>query len=210
MTRLLIIKTLCAGLVLAGTAFIAPVQAQFIPGLSKTETEDFGNGLYAFRYNAYRNIFIVTDDGVIATDPLDVKAAEALRQEIAKITDKPVKYVAYSHSHWDHITGQPWNGVEVVEENVLILKPWDLRGTPFHNKTRNGITYSQFADDKRTATKAGETDEQQWIIPSYHADDIIFAVTGVVGGIDVQGVNLLAEDATWMDINAAGRQWAKV
>jgi hypothetical protein len=64
-----------------------------------------GDGLYAFRYNAYRNIFLVTDEGVIATDPLGVKEAAALREEIAKITDQPVKYVAYSHSHWDHVTG---------------------------------------------------------------------------------------------------------
>jgi len=69
------------------------------------ETEKLADGLYTFRYGGYRNIFIVTDAGVIATDPLNAKAAAALREEIAKVTDQPVKYVAYSHSHWDHAAG---------------------------------------------------------------------------------------------------------
>ncbi len=101
------IKALCCFALLAtlGLFSIATQAAQFIPGIALTETEDLGNGLYAFRYGPYRNIFIVTDDGVIATDPLGSKEAELLRQEIAKITDKPVKYVAYSHSHWDHASG---------------------------------------------------------------------------------------------------------
>jgi len=82
-----------------------PAAAQFIPGISLIETEDLGDGLYAFRYGPYRNIFIVTDAGVIVTDPLDVKAAQPLREAIARLTDQPVRFVAYSHSHWDHASG---------------------------------------------------------------------------------------------------------
>jgi len=69
------------------------------------ETERITDNLYSFRHTFYRSIFIVTDDGIIATDPLAVEAGPILRQEIGKITDKPVKYVAYSHSHWDHAAG---------------------------------------------------------------------------------------------------------
>ena len=96
-------KTLCMTFALLSLA--VPASAQFIPGVALIETEDLGDGLYAFRYGPYRNIFIVTDDGVIATDPLSVKAAQSLRESIAAVTDKPVKYVAYSHSHWDHASG---------------------------------------------------------------------------------------------------------
>lgn len=76
-----------------------------MPDVPLTETESFGNGLYAFRWGPYRNIFVVTDEGVIATDPLGVGAAEAYRAAISEVTDKPVKYVLYTHSHWDHIAG---------------------------------------------------------------------------------------------------------
>jgi glyoxylase-like metal-dependent hydrolase (beta-lactamase superfamily II) len=101
MHRILYFFALC----LLPFASTGPVHAQFIPGISLMETEDLGGGLYAFRYGPYRNIFIVTDEGVIVTDPLDVKAAGPMREEIAKVTDQPVKYVAYSHSHWDHARG---------------------------------------------------------------------------------------------------------
>jgi glyoxylase-like metal-dependent hydrolase (beta-lactamase superfamily II) len=69
------------------------------------ETEQVAENVYAFRYSFYRNIFIVTDEGVIATDPLSVEAGPIMREEIRKITDKPVKFVAYTHSHWDHAAG---------------------------------------------------------------------------------------------------------
>ena len=90
---------------LACLLLAVPASAQFIPGIELVETEDLGDGLYAFRYGPYRNIFIVTDEGVIATDPLDVKANEPLQAAIASVTDLPVKFVAYSHSHWDHASG---------------------------------------------------------------------------------------------------------
>jgi glyoxylase-like metal-dependent hydrolase (beta-lactamase superfamily II) len=64
-----------------------------------------GDGLYLFRWWVYRNIFIVTDDGVIVTDPMNPKAAKLLQSETRKITDKPVRYVLYSHNHHDHISG---------------------------------------------------------------------------------------------------------
>lgn len=67
--------------------------------------QNIGNGLYVFRWWVYRNIFIVTDDGVIVTDPMNPKAAKLLQSEIRKVTDKPVKYVVYSHNHHDHISG---------------------------------------------------------------------------------------------------------
>jgi glyoxylase-like metal-dependent hydrolase (beta-lactamase superfamily II) len=42
---------------------------------------------------------------VIATDPIEPKAAALLREEIRKLTPLPVKYVVYSHQHWDHVRG---------------------------------------------------------------------------------------------------------
>ncbi len=69
------------------------------------EVEKIADDIYGFRYTVYRSVFIVTKDGVIATDPINPEAAVILREQIRAITDQPVKYVAYSHSHWDHISG---------------------------------------------------------------------------------------------------------
>ncbi len=69
------------------------------------QTTKISDSLYMFSQGGTRNIFIVTDEGVIVTDPINAVAAKTLRAEIAKITDRPVKYVVYSHEHWDHILG---------------------------------------------------------------------------------------------------------
>lgn len=67
--------------------------------------KQIGDGLYVFRWWVYRNLFIVTDEGVIVTDPMNPKAAKLLRNEIRHLTDQPIKYVVYSHNHHDHISG---------------------------------------------------------------------------------------------------------
>lgn len=83
-------------------ASLAIAQSQQKPQFDTTEVAD---GVYSFRFMFHRSLFIVTDDGVITIDPLNPKAAQILMAEIKNVTDKPVKYVLYSHEHWDHIAG---------------------------------------------------------------------------------------------------------
>lgn len=75
------------------------------PGIAQTELEQLAGDLYAFRYGPYRSLFMVTDEGVIATDPISPEAASQYRAAIASVTEQPVKYVVYSHAHWDHARG---------------------------------------------------------------------------------------------------------
>lgn len=80
--------------------------AQAVPGFMKfQETERLAGGTYAFRQGAYRSLFVVGENGVAITDPVSTVYAKAFREEIAKVTDRPVRYVVYSHSHWDRIGG---------------------------------------------------------------------------------------------------------
>ncbi|SCA56039.1 Metallo-beta-lactamase family protein [Candidatus Terasakiella magnetica] len=98
---------------LVGLMFSGLASATSVPPVSEPiggeqwghSVKKVGNGIYVFRWWVYRNVFIVTDEGVIVTDPLNPKAAKLLKNEIRKITDKPVKYVVYSHNHHDHISG---------------------------------------------------------------------------------------------------------
>jgi len=112
------------------------------------ETEQITDELYAFRYQFYRSIFLVTDEGVIASDPLNVEAGKILAQEIARVTDQPVKYVAYSHSHWDHIAGgQPFKdqGAKfVAQENCAR----NLRENPNPDVVPADITFDAFYEIK--------------------------------------------------------------
>jgi glyoxylase-like metal-dependent hydrolase (beta-lactamase superfamily II) len=78
---------------------------QSAAGMTGFDTTKLSDDLYSFRWQGTRNIFMVTPEGVIATDPISVTAAKTLRAEIRKVTNQPVKYVVYSHQHWDHALG---------------------------------------------------------------------------------------------------------
>jgi glyoxylase-like metal-dependent hydrolase (beta-lactamase superfamily II) len=92
--------------VLTTVTFPVHAQAPASPVFSTTKV-DGTDGVYIFRYQGHQAMFIVTPDGVIATDPIGERrpAAAALIAEIRKITQAPIKYVVYSHSHFDHIAG---------------------------------------------------------------------------------------------------------
>ena len=99
------IHGMIAGLSMAGalalpTAFAA-AQAP-TPQFDLTKVTD---NVYSFRFLIHRAMVVVTSDGVIVTDPINSVAAKNMMDEIKKITDKPVKFVLYSHNHWDHVAG---------------------------------------------------------------------------------------------------------
>ncbi len=71
-------------------------------------TTKVADNVYVFRYGGHQSMFVVTPAGVLATDPiayLRPQAAQAYIDEIRKITAAPIKYLVYSHHHYDHIAG---------------------------------------------------------------------------------------------------------
>jgi glyoxylase-like metal-dependent hydrolase (beta-lactamase superfamily II) len=78
------------------------------PPLFATRKVDGTENVYIFRYQNHQSMFVVTSAGVIATDPIGLRRPQAVTtyiEEIKKVTSQPVKYVIYSHSHYDHIAG---------------------------------------------------------------------------------------------------------
>lgn len=95
--------------VLAAVAFAAPTQAQQPqrPQIQTTKVDGTDN-VYIFRNGNHQAMFVVTKDGVIATDPVAYGRPTGGQQyvdEIRKITQAPIKYLIYSHHHYDHIAG---------------------------------------------------------------------------------------------------------
>ena len=91
----------------ATTAKPAPAAAAATPA-QRFETRKITDNVYIFRYDGHQSMFVVTPAGVIATDPIALRrpaAAQAYIAEIRKITPAPIKYVIYSHHHYDHIAG---------------------------------------------------------------------------------------------------------
>lgn len=69
------------------------------------EIEQLVGNLYRARSNNHYTVFLVTQDGVVLADPINLDFAEWLKAEILERFDEDVKYVLYSHHHWDHASG---------------------------------------------------------------------------------------------------------
>ena len=96
-------KKILVLLVLLLAAFAAAAQQS-----PPFETRKLTDNAYLFRYGGHQSLFVVTSDGVIATDPiafLRPVAAATYIAEIRKITQAPIKYLIYSHHHYDHASG---------------------------------------------------------------------------------------------------------
>src|SRR5262245_3695633 len=94
-------------LVAACLAVVAYAQQPAPPPFATTKVEGTDN-VYIFRYGNHQSMFVVTDAGVIATDPIGYGRPQAVVtyvDEIHKVTSQPIKYVVYSHHHFDHIAG---------------------------------------------------------------------------------------------------------
>lgn len=69
------------------------------------QTIQVAPGLYSFGAGWSFNAFLVTDDGVVVMDSFDKDFAKASLEAIREVTDRPIKYLIYSHNHYDHIGG---------------------------------------------------------------------------------------------------------
>jgi glyoxylase-like metal-dependent hydrolase (beta-lactamase superfamily II) len=116
-------------------------------------------------------MFVVTSAGVIATDPIAYAHREAANiyiEEIRKVTDKPIKYLIYSHHHYDHIAGgQPFKdaGAKIIahkkaKERLAALKD---PATPLPDETM----------DKKKVIKLGDTTLELTYHGLNHSDSTI-------------------------------------
>ncbi|MCP5143934.1 MAG: MBL fold metallo-hydrolase [Gammaproteobacteria bacterium] len=62
--------------------------------------------LYRASNGFWHGIFLVTNAGIVLVDPLNPRFATWLKGELAqRFPGIAVRYVIYSHSHWDHVEG---------------------------------------------------------------------------------------------------------
>ena len=135
----------------------APVAAPPPPPTATTKVTD---NVYIFRYVGHQSMFIVTPAGVIATDPIsERRPAKPYIDAIRAVTKAPIKYVIYSHSHFDHIAGgQPFKdlGAKFIaqrnaKERIQELKPADV------------VVPDQVVDGKSVISLGGETLELLYV-----------------------------------------------
>src|SRR5678816_4956774 len=95
--------TWLAALVATLLTTLTVVQAQ--PRGPAREIIPLTGDLYRARNGNWYTIFLVTRDGIILGDPINPAFATWLKEELGKRFKVPVRYVVYSHSHFDHASG---------------------------------------------------------------------------------------------------------
>ena len=81
------------------------------------EIVELDTGVYARLHEGLTNSgIIIGDDSVLVIDSLRMPSfARSLVEDVRKLTDKPVKYVIDTHSHWDHC----WGNQEFPEAAII-------------------------------------------------------------------------------------------
>ncbi len=76
------------------------------PNLEPVWTIEHLNGaVYRAMSNNAGTAFMVTDEGIVLADPINPEFAAWLKEEFDRRFGVPVKFVIYSHYHWDHASG---------------------------------------------------------------------------------------------------------
>ncbi len=104
MHRLLLTLLTCSLICPQAWSQAQPAAAQ-APQIQVTKITD---NVYTFRNQNSLSMFIVTNEGVIVTDPVGYGRPQGGAQylaEIRKVTNQPIRYLVYSHHHFDHIAG---------------------------------------------------------------------------------------------------------
>ena len=157
-------------------AFALPAAAQQEAKRSITE---LGPNLYRFQNNFHFSVFLVTDEGVIATDPINAEAAAWLEEEIRTRFGKEIVYAVYSHDHADHISGG-----EVWDDTAVIVAHENARQTIIDAKRPTAVPELTFSDSL-TLHLGGQVVELHYvgrnhsdnmIVMNFPAQRVLFAV----------------------------------
>ena len=92
-------------------------------------------------------MFIITPEGVIVIEPVNVDHSKAMLASIREKTSSPIKYVLFSHNHWDHSKGgQVWKdeGAALMahEEAASFMKNNPTKDLVVPNLTWSGQNFS--------------------------------------------------------------------
>src|SRR4051812_48157929 len=144
------------------------------PPQTSTKKVDGTENVYIFRYGGHQSMFVVTPQGVIAADPISyLRPAKPYIDAIKAVTDKPIRYVIYSHHHYDHIAGgKPFKDLGATfiahrraKERLLELKKQNAL-------LPDVVLPDQVIDNKETIT-LGDTKLELIYLGRNHSDDSI-------------------------------------
>jgi len=142
--------------------------------------------VYRFRNDGHYSVFMVTPEGVIATDPISPEAAAWLNAEIKARFNQDVKYVLYSHDHWDHVSG-----AAAFPEATIIAH---ANAVPHIEASDRPIKLPDITFSSELELKLGGKTIHVYFLGDGHSDNLVYMVfpdEKILFGVDSIAVNRL-------------------
>ena len=124
--------------------------------------------LYRFQNNFHYSVFLVTDEGIIVTDPINADAARALKAHIADNFGLPIKYLIYSHDHADHISG----GEVFADDGAVVVAHENTKSDIIGENRPTAVPDITFSD-KLTLELGGKTVELIYVGKNHSDNSIV-------------------------------------
>ena len=142
------------------------------PATAVTKVDGTDN-VYIFRNQNHQAMFIVTPAGVIATDPVAYGRPTGGQQyidAIRSVTSQPIRYLVYSHHHFDHIAG----GRAFKDAGATIVAHRRVRErlAPI-NDPHTPLPDEVFGDEGRTLSLGGTTVELRYLGLNHSDSNIV-------------------------------------
>ena len=161
----------------------------------KREITHIAGDLYRFQNKFHFSVFLVTPEGVIATDPINADAAAWLEAQIRERFGQEIRYLVLSHDHADHSAGG-----EVFADTATVVAHERAKRTIIGEKRPTAVPEITFSD-RMTIELGGKTVEL--IYPGLsHSDNLIvmhFPAERAVFTVDMISVKRLP----YRDLNDA-------
>ena len=129
-------------------------------------TRPIADGVYIFEYRGYQSMFVVDPQGVVVTDPISPDTAKVYLAEVRKVTRAPIRYVVYSHHHYDHIAG----GAVFKEAGATFVSHRNAKAQLERLKNPAVVLPDRLVDEKGSLT-VGRTRVELFYMGRNHSDN---------------------------------------
>lgn len=195
---------------LAASVWAAPAAAQqpVPPAPAPFATTKVTDNVYIFRYGGYQSMFVVTPAGVIATDPISLRRpAKPYIDAIQAVTKAPIKYMIYSHSHFDHIAG----GKPFKDLGAVFVAQRNAKNRIVALNRPDVVVPDQVVDDKRVIKLGGTTLELLYLGKNHSDSTLVMRlpkekIIFTVDWVPIQGVQFRGMADTYVPDIEAGLQ----